>query len=412
MSSTKFSIFLSLILSASLSLSACGTNVGATSGWPGLATDGRLAFVASGSHIYAVDVQTHNKVWTFPVIPEGAPSGIFSFFSPSTPVPNHTVTNFFSDPGLSQDLLLVSAERPTNSHSGVLFGLDPSTGKAYWCLAFDPKGVSPQSDNPESKACQLVSNPVPSSDNRILGGVTISENNAYFGLANGWIYALEVNTSTVTVKWTAQAEHAVWGAPRVDEETVYVPSLDHKLYAFDRPSGSLKWKQDLSAALVGTPALDDGTLYLGSFGNKLYALDARTGDQKWAMPTHNWVWDGPTLQDGILYFTDLAGTVFAVDAESGRQKWAVTPGNVIRAAPAVITDTVFVGDKAGMLFALNIADGAVRWKQQISKGQLLGTPVVVNDLVLVTPYQGDNLLEAYQTSGSDAGKWVFTPSKK
>src|SRR5204862_355285 len=126
---------------------------------------------------------------------------------------------------------------------------------------------------------------------------------------------------------------------------------------------------------------------------------------------HNWVWGGPVFQTGTLYFTDLAGTIFAVDAESGSQKWAVTPGQVMRASPAVSADTVFVGDKAGMLFALNPADGAVRWKQQLSKCQLLTTPLVINDLVLVTPHQGDNLVVAYSLEAG-ALKWAFAPSKK
>lgn len=411
MRSTKFFTFLSLIVIASLGVSACGTNAGGTSGWPGFAANDSLAFVAAGSHVYAVDIQAGKQAWTFPTIPEGGPSGPLAFLSPSTPVANQSVTSFFADPGVSDDLLLVGAERPLNAYSGVLFGLDPTTGKPYWCLAFDPKGVAPEANAPGSTACQLVSNPVSASDNRIIGGLTLADNNAYFGLANGWIYALEVTTESVTVKWTAQAEHAIWDAPRVDEETVYVSSLDHKLYAFDRETGSVKWKQDLSAAVVGTPALEDGTLYLGSFGNKMYALDAQTGDEKWSAAAHDWVWGGPVLQDGLLYFTDLAGTVFAVDAETGSQKWAVTPGKVIRGSPAVIPDTVFVGDKGGTLFALNPADGAIRWQQPISKGEILATPVVVNNLVLVTPHLGDNLLVAYETS-TGALKWAFAPSKK
>jgi hypothetical protein len=41
---------------------------------------------------------------------------------------------------------------------------------------------------------------------------------------------------------------------------------------------------------------------------------------------------------------------------------------------------------------------------------LLASPVVSDDLVLVAPYNGENLLVAYNLTG-DAVRWAFQPSR-
>jgi len=116
----------------------------------------------------------------------------------------------------------------------------------------------------------------------------------------------------------------------------------------------------------------------------------------------------PLVVGRVMYFHSRS-RLFAVDAATGAPKWTATPGGPLRATPAVTDDTLYVGDKTGKLFALDLADGTVRWKKDDVKGQLLTTPLVVGDVVLVTPFEGDNLLAAYTTSG--AFKWGFAPSR-
>jgi len=399
---------------------ACG-GAAPNAAWPGLATNDHLAFVAYGAHTYAVDLSNGRNVWTFPQPAAAGSGGVFSFLSPSTPVPNGTAGNFFADPGSSADVVLVAAVRPGSSHNGVVFGLDPATGEAQWCLAFNEKGALPESslsqacEVPDGQAAPGFLGIAPATDDRIIGGITITDSVAYFGLASGWIFAVEAveagDTKPGTVRWSYKAEHAVWAAPRVTEQVVYVTSLDHLVYALDRSDGELKWKTDLGAAIAGTPAVADGMVYIGSFDNQLHALDAATGQEIWPYPANNWVWGGPVVQDGVVYFTDLSGTVFAVDAETGTERWTATLGGELRASPAVTEDTLYVGSRAGArtgkLFALNLADGATRWSKDI-KGELLTTPVVLSDTIVVALYQGDNLLEAYTTAGEF--QWPFRPS--
>jgi outer membrane protein assembly factor BamB len=43
-------------------------------------------------------------------------------------------------------------------------------------------------------------------------------------------------------------------------------------------------------------------------------------------------------------------------------------------------------------------------------GQLNASPVIANGLILVAAFQGDNLLTAFDSTGTQ--KWTFNPPKK
>jgi eukaryotic-like serine/threonine-protein kinase len=181
-------------------------------------------------------------------------------------------------------------------------------------------------------------------------------------------------------------------------------------YALDRATGREVWSKDMGATVAGTPTLVEDVLYVGTFGNALYALEAASGEDVWpAFKTANWVWDGPAVLGNVLYFTDVSGNVYAVNAASGQQAWAPQkPGAAMRARPAITPERLFTGDRSGNLFALNPDSGGLAWQTPVKvDGQILATPVIVGDYVVVAPYQGDNALESYTLDGSLY--WPFKP---
>jgi outer membrane protein assembly factor BamB len=375
-------------LLAALALAACGPVASQT--WSGLSTDGTLAYVAQGQQVHAVNLDTGLEAWKFP------------------PTPGSGTGQFVSEPGVSETTIVVGSEGADKSYSGILYGLDPATGQQKWCLAFDSRGAS---SNNTCKVARgdplpnLFGIQFPAVDNRIVGGLTLTNGVVYFGLASGLVYA--VNAETGVDQWHFKAERDVWGSPLVAGNLVYVTSLDHNVYALDRDSGSLAWKKDMGAAVAGSLSLADDTLYVGSFAKTLTALDAGTGAERCTFTATNWVWSGPTINQGVLYFTDVSGTVFAAEASSCQQIWAVKPGGAMRARPVLAGDNLYVGDRDSNFFALDPATGATRWQKEV-KGQLLVPPLVVDDLVIVAPFTGDNLLAAYTPSGDL--KWAFAPS--
>jgi outer membrane protein assembly factor BamB len=382
----RFLLLLGLSL-AGLLLASCSRGPALT--WPGVAADSQYVYIAQSQQVHAVNLADGRQVWSFPTAADS------------------NISQIVSQPGVGPDVIVVGSEGASGTTSGIVYGLDRNTGTKKWCLAFDQKGAdSQQCPLAKGGAVNGVLGIAPAIDDRVLGGVTLTNNVAYFGLASGLMYAVDAETGKDL--WYFKAERDVWAAPLVTADTVYVTALDHHVYALDVKTGALHWQKDMGAAVAGAPTLDKGTLFVGTFANQLAALDAATGEQKWTFTAQNWVWSGPTVANGVLYFTDVSGNVFAADEATGQQKWTVKPGGQMRAQPVLSGDSLYVGDHDGNFFALDPATGSTRWTKT-QKGQILVPAVVVSDTILVAPYSGDNLLMAYGPDGTL--KWPYNPSK-
>ena len=77
-----------------------------------------------------------------------------------------------------------------------------------------------------------------------------------------------------TVLWDFETGDAVSSSPAIGSDgTVYVGSLDNKLYALDGKSGAKLWEFETGHDVVSSPAIgSDGTVYVGSLDEKLYAI--------------------------------------------------------------------------------------------------------------------------------------------
>jgi outer membrane protein assembly factor BamB len=386
---------LGLLLTLALALAACSAQP-STATWPGLAANDHLAFAAANQFVYAVNLTGDNfgkEAWRFPKAADS------------------NMGTFSASPAVDANIVIAAADGPTSTYSGIVFGLDPETGEQRWCLALDTKAAKriscPQAPSATASGPFGITL---STDDRVMDRLVIAGDTTYFGLNSGMVYA--VDTKAGSVKWTFQAQQAVWAAPLVDDtnNVVYVGSLDHNLYALTRTTGALLWKKDLGAAVASQPAQVGDVLYVGTFGDQVFALNAKDGSKKWSVIASNWVWGTPVIRDSMMYFADVGGAVYAVDAGTGATKWSVKPGDGLRAAPLVTADAVIVGDRNGKLFSLDRSTGSPTWPQpQTIKGQLLGAPLLISDTILLAPYHGDNLLVGYSLAGVQ--KIAYAPGK-
>ncbi len=383
---TRFRLAL-LGLALPLLLAACGAPP--ASSWPGLSTDGQQAFIAYGTHVYAIDLDSAKQAWAHPV---EAGAG----------------EQFYSNPGVGDGVIVAGSQGTLSQFHGVLYGLGED-GRQKWCLAFDSVAGDRTGCPTTPEAPQAINllfiNVLPAVDNRLIGGVTVAGDTAYFGMANDNFYAVDVDTGRH--KWTFTTGGSIWAAPLVTDGLIYAASLDHFVYAINRETGRETWSTDLGAGIGGPPAELDGTLLVGTFGNEVVALDALTGDKRWSFPTENWVWGGIAVRDGLAYFADLSGNLYAVDVAGGTQVWRQTLAGQIRSAPALDGDALYIGDLDGNLYARRVSDGGELWTRQI-EGQLLTTPVVVaeKNQVLIAVHQGKNLLERYGLDGALLQPWA------
>jgi len=185
--------------------------------------------------------------------------------------------------------------------------------------------------------------------------------------------------------------------------TVYVGSLDNKLYAVN-PDGTQRWAFTAGGGISSSPALGaDGTVYVGSLDKKLYAVNP-DGTQRWNFTTGDKISSSPALgADGTVYVGSNDGKLYAVNPD-GTQRWAFTIGYIIESSPALGADgTVYVGSSDHKLYAIN-PDGTQRWNFTTGDKIWSSPTLDAGGTVYVGSY--DKKLYAINPDGTQ--RWAFT----
>jgi len=348
----RFPILITLLILGSLLLSAC-SGAPMVNSWPGLSVDGSTVYLAFQGSLYAINAETGVMTWKFPEKPE-----------PSKP--------FYAAPAVTEDLVIAG------NFGHMLYAINKD-GTQGW--AFD-------STNGNFAGSPLV-----------VGETILAPS------TNNMLYALSLGGN---VLWTFETENALWTTPVSDGKAVYLPALDHNLYALNLSDGSLIWKKDLGSALLSSPVYsDDGIIYLTNMGGEVIALNSSDGSIKWQTKTDGRVWGPPLLHDGVLFTGNIDGKVSAVSAADGSIVWQQDAGSPIIGGAALLTDGVAFPTEGGSLIAYGFK-GEKLWNQSVS-GKLYTTPVVSGDTLVVALTEGDNLASAFKFTGQQA--WTFTAPK-
>ena len=111
-----------------------------------------------------------------------------------------------------------------------------------------------------------------------------------------------------------------------NDGTVYVGSMDRKVYALNGQTGSMRWEFETGGVVSSSPTVGvGGIVYVGSADGKLYALDGQSGVKKWEFLTEGDVYSSPVLSSGgNIYFGSYDRQVYAVKANGqglARSPW-------------------------------------------------------------------------------------------
>src|SRR4030066_259591 len=160
MISKKYLFFSSLLL-LSITISACSSAIYSSTGWHGLAASADTAYLAAGTQIYAIDLNTGSEDWRYPAKPNAKIS-------------------FYANPVLSSDGQLII---PGYDHS--LYSLNPATGFENWIFT--------------------------GSTNRLIGSPLVTQDMIYQPSTDHYIYAVDLEGKQV---WKSET-----GGPRSEEHT-------------------------------------------------------------------------------------------------------------------------------------------------------------------------------------------------
>jgi hypothetical protein len=73
------------------------------------------------------------------------------------------------------------------------------------------------------------------------------------------------------------------------------------------PTPEAMWAYKTGGAIWGAPAVNDGTVYFGSDDGNLYAVDAQNGSLRWKFPSQGIVRSRPAILGGLVYFASDDG---------------------------------------------------------------------------------------------------------
>jgi outer membrane protein assembly factor BamB len=308
------------------------------------------------------------------------------------------------------------------------FALDQETGKELWSV---PVAESP-----------LAIDMAPGYEDGLVyvSSVPVNVNSEYLGGGVGTLWALDAKTGKKVWHFDTVPKD-LWGDKKTNSGggLWYPPTFDEK--------GSMYFGTGNPAPYPGTPQKKWGSSRPGPnlYTNSLVKLDAKTGKLDWhyqQTPHDLYDWDfqnSPILAKAggrdVAIGSGKSGFVTAVDTKNGKVVWStpvgehnghdkdgdyamrgqiskikegeILPGNLggVITPPAANATTVFVpvvnggiavtpeqtlantGELEGGMVALDIKTGKVKWDQEYPSAAF-GSPVVINDVVFFTTFDG------------------------
>lgn len=193
--------------------------------------------------------------------------------------------------------------------------------------------------------------------------------------------------------------------PVFNKNTGYIIDYKGHLQAFVVETGEIIWEKDLNVAASGGLTLNANKLFLGTSKGELIslALDANGAKELWRSQLTSEILSAPAISNGIVVAKTIDGRLYGLSLENGNQNWVYdrsVPRLTLRgsSAPQISNDIVITASDSGKLSALTLKNGKLLWETTIAiaKGRneleriidLDVDPVVVDDVIYVTGYQG------------------------
>ncbi len=189
-----------------------------------------------------------------------------------------------------------------------------------------------------------TTNPIVSANLLCIGG-----NDDFYGLfldqLGGRVWV------TVAPRDSFTAEPAVIG------DSLVLASTAGKLWRINAADGDWVWKdRKTNGEVIAGLATDNKAVYIPSLDHYLYAFDASTGSQMWDSRLEGTLDQKPLVAKGRVLVPSTGKGLYAVSTADGSITWEV---DGLAQMAAVVGDNLWVGDTAGNLKEVALSDGSV-----------------------------------------------------
>jgi len=200
---------------------------------------------------------------------------------------------------------------------------------------------------------------------------------AYFGEANGYVYAVRVENGETL--WRFKTDGGIFGScPMINNGKLYIGSYDYYMYCLDASTGEMLWRFRTGDKVFGSPNVAKGKVYFGSIDGYVYALEADTGSEVWRFRTGEMVGSCPEIWNGRVYIGSHDSNLYCLDAETGKEVWRFrTGGEIMNCLPFTIKDGIlYFGSFDNFLYVINADTGKELWRFRTGEYGNSGVPVI------------------------------------
>lgn len=237
------------------------------------------------------------------------------------------------------------------------YGLDLATGEVQ--LVVDGNPVENDEDWATDRGKESFTNTP-----------AIADGTAYLGAESGNVYAVDLESGTVTWARVPEAKRdesigSVFGSPAVVDGTVYLTnhaqgsSNGPVLYALDAASGETRWSYELGpkghgSRSVGSVCVAHDAVIASNRNGVLHAVERADGAERWTYDTGARIYGAASADAERVYVGNDGGTVYALDPDTGDLNWKFGSSAVknVDAAPTPVGGTLYVTSDDGSLVAL------------------------------------------------------------
>jgi outer membrane protein assembly factor BamB len=182
---------------------------------------------------------------------------------------------------------------------------------------------------------------------------------AYFGAANGNVYALDLDRRRV--RWIFHGGVKITGSPALSGNRLFIGDYAGRVFALDPRNGRVLWRGSAGSRVYGTIAVAGGRVFAPSVFSGLSALSTRTGRLLWRIPVGAYLYSSPGVYRGRVYFGAYTGYVYCASASSGRILWSRPAGGHVSGAVEIVDGLVYAASFGSRITAWDWRTGRTVW---------------------------------------------------
>ncbi len=222
-----------------------------------------------------------------------------------------------------------------------------------------------------------------------------------------------VDKQTGRTIWTLVLPGQPSTAPSVDENQVYVGTLDGSVYAFSLkkirqlyreqrlPQWSheaLVWRYKTAKEVTSPPIVTGRVVNFASRDGSLYSVGAADRKLLYQLQTDAAIVAPLARLGKVQYMASEDNHFYALNVDNGRVQWEFTSGLPIRRAPFAIANDLYITPDRGGMYCLNAANGVQRWWQP----SLVRFLAVAGESMFASDEDG-NLIKVSRANGAITG---------